>query len=324
MIRSISVTNYLGYTLDMPLDDSNDTGLHIVGADGLGPSDATINVTAVGGGIGSVYNSSRFAKRTISLTVALDWAPTIEAARHNLYRYFIMGKLVRLTVVTDDRIAAIDGYVEKIDPDIFSDKEQVTVSIVCPYPWFSSLDSEDPLNQGIPFFGRTPMFEFIFESVMDTPWEASVLTRVPRAIVENPGEVETGIIARFEIYGNVSGILNLALVETNESFKIDLSKTPNKKLIDQDILEVCTISGYKYVRLWARGQAEYKKNALGSIILGKNWSAPRIFQNCLGAVVPGSSWLNLIPGENNINILVPSGYENVNLTITAPILYSGV
>lgn len=324
MIRSISVTNYLGYTLDMPLDDSNDTGLHIVGADGLGPSDSTINVTDLAGGIGSVYNSSRFSKRTISLTVSLDWAPTIEAARHNLYRYFITGKLVRLTVVTDNRVAAIDGFVEKIEPDIFSDKEQVTVSIVCPYPWFSALDSQNLVDTGVQFFSRDPKFEFLFESVMGTPWEASTLTRVPQRVISNPGEVETGLIARFEIYGDVSGIINLVLVETNESFQIDLSKTPNGKLIDQDILEVCTISGFKHVRLWARTSAEYKKTTLGGIIMGNNWAAPRVYTNCLGAVVSGSKWLQLIPGDNTVNVMVAQGYENINLTITTPILYSGV
>ena len=65
MIRSVTVTNYLGDSIQLELMRPEKSGLIIKSIEGLGPSDAAINMTELSTNDGALYNSARLNKRNI-------------------------------------------------------------------------------------------------------------------------------------------------------------------------------------------------------------------------------------------------------------------
>lgn len=157
MIRSVTVVNHIGDHLELPLANPKETGMAITGIDGLGPGNADILLSDFASGDGAVFNSSRLLSRNIVLHLKLIDAPTIEDTRLRVYKYFPIKKPIWLLIETDRRRVQIQGYVESNEPDIFSDWETETISIMCPDPYFQSVD-----DQITDFSGVTPEFEFDF------------------------------------------------------------------------------------------------------------------------------------------------------------------
>ena len=165
MIQSLTVTNYLGESLTIPMMNSESTGFILHDMTGLGPPTASVNTSKVATKDGSKYNSARAEERNIVLPMYFTPVPTIEDARHRSYKYFPLKKPVILAFKTDNRECQIVGYVETNEPDICSDREGCQVSIICPNPYFSSI--YDTVTS---FSGVEAAFEFPFsnEDTLDT------------------------------------------------------------------------------------------------------------------------------------------------------------
>lgn len=69
MIKSVTVTNYLGESLKMELTNPYDSGIAITDITGIGPGKADINVTELTSSDGSLYNSARLGTRNIVMTL---------------------------------------------------------------------------------------------------------------------------------------------------------------------------------------------------------------------------------------------------------------
>lgn len=166
MIKSVKITNYLNDSITMELMNPEKSGFIITKIDGLGPGKATINKTEIANYDGSLYNSARFNSRNIVLGIRFMQYDTesIEDLRQKSYKFFPIKSKVRLTIVTDNREAFIEGYIESNEPNIFSDKEETNISILCPDPYFYSC-GEDGDNVTV-FSGMEPLFEFPFGSGM--------------------------------------------------------------------------------------------------------------------------------------------------------------
>ena len=136
MIKSITVTNYVGDSIKLELTKPQESGFIIQSITGLGPGAANINTSEVSTNDGSLFNSARVPSRNIVISIKYLWKETIEQARHLSYKYFPIKRKVTLLIETDHRMAQIEGYVETNDPDIFSSDEGTEVSIICPYPFF--------------------------------------------------------------------------------------------------------------------------------------------------------------------------------------------
>ena len=144
MIKSVTVTNYRGDSLEMPLEWPNPSGLLISKIDGITPGNVQVNSQDFAVLDGGVYNSSRMQTRNITIEfyygrgsqVADVDNHDVETSRHIAYRYFPVKTQVRLDFLTDERSLSIWGYVEGNDTDIFSEHEKGQVSIVCPDPYF--------------------------------------------------------------------------------------------------------------------------------------------------------------------------------------------
>lgn len=111
---------------------------------GLGPVKAAVNTSPLGSMDGDTFVGSYVGARNIVLTIKPnpDWSEwTYEQLRRILYEYFMPKRRIRLVFETDE-IAPVEilGYVESNEPNIFSKDGEVQVSIICPYPYFTSVD----------------------------------------------------------------------------------------------------------------------------------------------------------------------------------------
>ena len=136
MFQSVTVTNYRGDSLELPLRWPNDAGLLLYKIDGITPGEVTVNSQDYAVLDGGVFNSARMGTRTIDLYFYYGFTPQIESARHRAYQYFPAKTQVRLDFLTDERNLSIWGYVEGNDTQIFSEREEGQVTIVCPDPYF--------------------------------------------------------------------------------------------------------------------------------------------------------------------------------------------
>lgn len=159
MIKSVTVTNYLGDSIELELAHPEKSGLLVYNIEGLGPVNANINMTELATADGGIYTSSRATTRNIVLTLAMQnpGQMTIEDSRYLTYKFFPVKHEVTLVFETDTRTAQTTGYVESNEPVIFSQEEYTTISIICPDSYFYSV-----WNSEMVFSGVQPLFEFPF------------------------------------------------------------------------------------------------------------------------------------------------------------------
>lgn len=148
MLQTIKVTNYLGEELTLSMINPAKSGFFIKSVDGLGPSNANINVLDIVSIDGGVFNNARLEKRNIVLTLgAWDTVTDVERLRHETYKYFPIKRKVKLNFETDNKSAYVFGYVETNEPDIWSDRVTMKISIICPDPYiYSSYENSITFN----------------------------------------------------------------------------------------------------------------------------------------------------------------------------------
>lgn len=162
MIYSLTVTNSIGESLTFELSNPWASGYAIKTIDGLGTPDMNVNTTPYGIGDGSVLGSIKAEYRLITIILYPLANPTVETMRHQLYRYFQIKKPVLLSFNTENRLVTIDGYVQKIEPNIFDNPESISIEVKCINPYFHKM-MKDQTN----FYGVVPQFEFPFSVEID-------------------------------------------------------------------------------------------------------------------------------------------------------------
>lgn len=178
MIKTVTVTNYLGESLTLELSNPFDIGINVRSIEGIGPPKGNVNYTEIASGDGGQFNSARASIRNITMQLGLMPVPTVEESRHRVYKYFPLDQQVTLRFETDKRLCEITGWVEECEPDIFSDDEVVDISIVCPDPYFYSVDSQ---LGTVNFSGVVDEFEFPFENSPDNESKIAVMAMAARA-----------------------------------------------------------------------------------------------------------------------------------------------
>ena len=163
MIKTVTVTNYLGESLTLELSNPFDIGINVRSIEGIGPPKGNVNYTEIASGDGGQFNSARASIRNITMQLGLMPVPTVEEARHRVYKYFPLDQQVTLRFETDKRLCEITGWVEECEPDIFSDDETIDISIVCPDPYFYSVDSQ---LGTVNFSGVVDLLEFPWSNEM--------------------------------------------------------------------------------------------------------------------------------------------------------------
>lgn len=300
MIKSLTVTNYIGESIYIELGNPDPTGLIVANIDGLGPAEASINTTELATGDGGVFSSSRLGTRNIVISFIFQESPTIEEVRQKTYKYFPIKRKVTVRVETDTRTVETDGYVESNSPVIFSEQEYTQISIVCPNPYFYDVG-----DSYMAFMGATPLFEFPFENpVGSAEIEFSEIVYDKRAILTYSGDIETGVVMTIHAMDTVSGI-TLYNVNTRESMKIDterIRKLTGTAFGSADDIVISTIPGDKYCKLLRNGQ----------------------YTNIISALNKDADWFTLVHGDNVFAFTADVGETKMTITFSYRNAYGGV
>lgn len=304
MIKSITVTNYLGDSLKLELTNPESSGFVVTSITGLDPGKANINTVEVATNDGALYNSARVPSRNIVISLQYLWQDSIETVRQKSYKYFPLKTKVNLLIETDNRTAEIDGYVESNEPDIFSKEEGADISIVCPYPFFYSKEGDG--IQTTVFSGVEAMFEFPFanESLSENLLNmGEIRNRIDNTVVYN-GDIETGITIRIHAIGTATNIA-IHNTQTREVMRINTDKIASftgSGIVASDDIVICTVRGSKSATL-IRGGEEI---------------------NILNCLEKNVDWFQLSKGDNVFAYTAETGSSNLQFQIENRILFEGI
>lgn len=304
MIKSVTVTNFLGESIKLELGSPEKSGLLIKSITGLGPSNANINAKELATSDGAVYNSARVNSRNIVMTLGFMFKPTIEDVRLLTYRYFPIKKKLKLLIETDKRICEAYGYVESNEPNIFSKEEETQISIICPDPYFYSAGPDG--NTVTVFYGVEAAFEFPFsnESVDEKLLEIGIAKYATERVIYYSGDAEIGITIRIYATGEVKN-LTIYNARTREYMKIDtdiLTAMTGSTIVKGDEITISTVKGNKYIDLYRAGK----------------------HYNILNCMKKDSVWFQLAHGDNIFAYVADDGASNLQFRIENKTVYEGV
>lgn len=302
MIQSLTVTNYLGESLTIPMKNSESTGFILHDMTGLGPPTASVNTSKVATKDGSKYNSARAEERNIVLPMYFTPIPTIEDARHRSYKYFPLKKPVILAFKTDNRECQIVGYVETNEPDICSDREGCQVSIICPNPYFSSV--YDTVTS---FSGVEAAFEFPFsnEDTTNPHIEFGKIVVKAENLVRYEGDAESGVQIRITASATVKNITiyNVDTRGTMHIYHDKLVALTGSGIVKGDEIIITTDKGSRSVTLLRNGKST----------------------NILNAIDPrNDEWFSLTKGDNIFAYTADEGSDYLMFVVDHTTLYEGI
>lgn len=302
MVQSLTVTNYLGESLTIPMKNSESTGFILHDMTGLGPPTASVNTSKVATKDGSKYNSARAEERNIVLPMYFTPIPTIEDARHRSYKYFPLKKPVILAFKTDNRECQIVGYVETNEPDICSDREGCQVSIICPNPYFSSI--YDTVTS---FSGVEAAFEFPFsnEDTSNPHIEFGKIVVKAENLVRYEGDAESGVQIRIAASATVKNITiyNVDTRGTMHIYHDKLVALTGSGIVKGDEIIITTDKGSRSVTLLRNGKST----------------------NILNAIDPrNDEWFSLTKGDNIFAYTADEGSDYLMFVVDHTTLYEGI
>ena len=306
MFQSVTVTNYMGDSLELPLRWPNDAGLLLYKIDGITPGEVTVNSQDYAVLDGGVFNSARMGTRTIDLYFYYGFTPHIESSRHRAYRYFPAKTEVRLDFLTDERALSIWGYVEGNDTQIFSEREEGQVTIVCPDPYFYEKEYVSyTLGDAVPEFE----FPFSNESLTEPLICFSDLGNRHLFDIGYNGDLEVGAIIRVYFNTTPSSLGNIEIhdITSNQELDLDISQIQSDTGITMEQYGSIVIDS-------VRGQKDiyYEK-------FGKRKSIIGAFD------IMNFPWMYLSPGSNIFAFnMDDENYDDVTISIEHRGAYGGV
>lgn len=301
MIESVTIMNHLGDILTLELRKPQKTGILIESIDGLGPANANINFTELATTDGAIDNSARLTTRSIDIGLLLINDSSIEDARLLVYKMFPTKQMIRFQIKTEHRECYTMGRVESVVPHIFSDKETVSISILCPEPYFYAL-----YDDSIIFSGVESMFEFPFSNESKTQklinFGEIMFDKEKQFYYE--GDVEVGIIIRVHMTGDVRGLAiynsgTRAIIVINDVKFHDLMGSGIKK---GDDIEITTTRGHRRIILIRNGMKYNIINTLDRPI----------------------GWITIVRGLNVFAFSAREGTSKLDFRIDFQIIYEGV
>lgn len=255
--------------------------------DGLTPPSANISTSVNAVDDGSKINNSRLENRNIVIYTTIEG--DVEKNRINLYKYFTPKNNVTLMFKNGTRDVEIDGIVEMIECDLFTNKQIAQISIICPNPYFRSAESYTES-----FSDVQSLFSFPFAIGESGVPFSSISTNVRKSIVYT-GDVKTGII--IELFANGT-VVNPVIYDVLKKTHMALNLT----MQESDKIVINTNPNQKSVSLVRNG----------------------ISINALGYLIPDSAWLALSAGDNVFTYDADSGNSYLQITFKTSILYGGV
>lgn len=252
----------------------------VTNIEGLDPPKAQVNTTTIVGLDGALYNSSKLETRNIVLTVKING--DVETNRLNLYQYFRTKEWCKFYYSNDTLNVYIEGYVESVECNYFSNGETAQISIICPYPYFKSL------TQIVTDISSTlALFTFPFSINENEPIAFSSYDSGRVTSVYNGSESTTGVIIKI-VFGAAVSTLEIKNTTTGDDFILNYS------FLENDVVTINTNKGQKSVKLLRNG----------------------VTTNIFSAIEQGSVFFQLYPGRNLFGYLADNGDENEDVYIT--------
>lgn len=236
---------------------------------------------------GSTVSGVKAMQRNIVIYVAME--KDIESSRINLYKYFPLKKVMTLYFKNGSRDVYIEGYVELIECDLFTNRQVAQISIICPQPYFKA--AEELVSY---FSDISSLFTFPFSIPAEGVALSSITANIRKSII-NTGDIESGIIIRLYAVGTVVNPVVYDVFERTH-MKFNFTMQPNDEII------IDTNTGKKSVSLIRNG----------------------ISNNLLGYMVADSTWLTLKAGDNVFTYDSDGGNSSLQVSFTTAILYGGV
>jgi hypothetical protein len=267
----------------------------VVGVSGLTRPQTAINTSTGGGLDGAFFNSTRVEMRNIVIDIILQG--DIETNRQRLYRIFPQKTACTVYFQNKNRNVQISGYVETLGGDLFSQRERMQISIICPRPFWQDMNVIYTELSNV-----LKMFQFPF-AIAETPGvPMSEIMDNPICTVNNSGDVPCGCIITVNIASDAAAgtqIRNLRIYNVTTQEFMGFGTYPFEP---GDEITINTLSG----------QLSATLNRSGTITNLLNW------------VVSGSSWFKLPVGENRFTFTTANDSEAVDITFETAMLYGGV
>lgn len=280
---SLKVKNNRGEMLTL----SNNPNYSIQRIEGLSPPQVSINSSVNTTTDGSRINAVRLESRNIVIYVAFEG--NVEQNRLEIYKYFPPKRNISLYFKNGSRDVYIEGVVELIECDLFTNKQIAQISIICGKPYFKAVN--ELLTN---FSDIAALFEFPF-AIEEEGIEFSSITTNQRKSIINVGDVETGVIIEIFALGTV---VNPVIYNALTREKIHLNFT----MLASDKIVINTNVGEKAITLIRAG----------------------VSSNAMGFLSMDSKWLTLENGDNVFTYTAESGSINMQITFKTNLLYSGV
>lgn len=238
---------------------------------------------------GSKFNSATLNERNIVITLRLRG--DIEKNRIYLYSFFIPKNWCKFYYKNGSRDVYIEGYVEIVECGLFTNKQQMQISIVCPSPYFKGMkEIVSDISKSL------PAFEFPF--AIDLPGiEFSTIDTSKITNVYNESESETGVIIEIDLV-NTANKIQINNISTGDVFVL------NYDFLEADRIIIDTNIGKKSVSLFRQGNTS----------------------NLFTAIKKGSVFFQLDIGDNFFSYLVDEGNndDGVRIIFKHYALYGGV
>ena len=256
---------------------------------GLNPPDATINTSTTALMDGGIYNSSKLNMRSMNIAFAIE--ENAEENRLAVYKVVQNKMPIRVYFQSDKLDIFIDGYVESCSPTYWGKKNIVTVSILCPFPYFKS--AQEMINE---FSALTNMFHFPFASTEEPELVMGSIDPMTAIDIINDGSAPCGIT--FTLYAR-RNLTNPKIINYNTGEFLELKL----QMLAGDEITITTGQGNKTITLL--------RDAVES--------------NIFNDLNMDSTWLQLDVGENFFVYEVAEGLEtDLIITIKHYDLYEGV
>jgi len=281
---SLTVENKRGQKLQL----TNNDKMAVVRVDGLTPPASTVNLSNLVSDDGSIYNSSKVNERNMVIYVRL--LSDVENQRQLLYRYFQSKQYCKIYYKNNNRNVYIEGYVEAIEGNLFTNSQEIQISIICPKPYFRGFNEILFDMSSI-----IALFEFPF-SIPAEGIEFSRIEKTTRTVVTNTGDVESGLKIEMWAIGTVKNPTVFLVDDYNKFFKLNID------LVDGDLIEVNTYKGEKSVKLTRNG----------------------VVIDIMNAIDRRNTWFQLEVGDNQFTYECEEGENNFYCRFIVSELFGGV
>lgn len=254
----LSLENQYGNNIEL----THNRNYAIYEISGLHPPNAIISTDSLAIYDGEKFTSSKVDKRTINIQFGIT--KNAETNRIALYKFIKTKQYIRLNYKNNIRDIFIEGYVESMIIDYHAVPQLVTVSILCPRPYFN--DATELISE-MSALVKKFTFPFAIEKANKIPF--GYIEDVSEINVINNGDIQTNMIIKIQSSGEVINptIFNR---ETGDFFRLNFTMQTG------DVITIDTNQGQKSVNLYRSGEDI----------------------NIFNSISRDSTWLSLAPGDN--------------------------